>query len=760
MKRPILYWVILFILGEVFSRIISSGVVSIIGGVLLLVCMIWNRRLRKVNAMYWIGIAFFLLGVFCMHAWEEMHTFSQIPVGEPVTFQGVLLKKEEKSRYVVYDIRITELNQCRSSFLIQVEIEPSADIGEQLILGSKVQGQGRVKELLKATNPGAFDAKSYQMGNGVLLTLEDVSYEIINSPVLKWREYLYQFRSNIADIFAELLNEADASLATAMVLGDKSGLDSEIKELYQRNGIAHLIAISGLHIAMIGGSLYRLLRRLTGSYPLAACVGIVFILGYGVMTGLSGATVRAVIMLITSMGADVFGRRYDGLSAIALALWVMLISNPYQITQVGFLLSFGAVIGIALIQPIWKIYFPKLPKWSDGFFVSISVQLVLTPIMLHFFYEIPIYSIVINVIVVPIMNWLLVALLLCGGIGVFSTEIAQLPARVADFIFSLYESICKTSELLPGHTLCTGNVEVGWIVFYYMLLALAIWLFYHRKERTAFVVCTAFLVWFAVLFLPSKLTICMFDVGQGDGIYIRTPNRVHILVDGGSSTKNKVGQYVLKNGLKYYGAATVDYVFISHSDSDHYSGVKELLEEECIRIRHVVLPAITNPDTSYMELVRLAKKKRCTIFYMKRGDVLQTDGVIFRCLGPLQQDYEDKNAGSIVLQMNYGNFDMLFTGDLTAEEEKKTLEHIEGRIEVLKVAHHGSATSSSSTFLEGVRPIIACVSVGADNSYGHPAKEVMKRLEQTTEKIYLTKNCGAITIETDGKEYVIHTFLK
>ncbi len=706
--------------------------------------------------MHLIGIICFLLGVFCMHSWEKMRDFTDIPAGEQVNFCGKLIKKEEKSNYVAYIMQITEFNQCRKSFLIQVEMNPEV----KLVLGSKVQGTGTVKELLKATNPGAFDAKKYQLGNGIVLTLEEISCNVIQEPIFIWRQYLYCFRSRLADIFYKLLNETDASLATAMVLGDKAGLDSEIKELYQRNGIAHLIAISGLHIAMIGGSLYKLLRRLLGSYLVAACAGLVFILGYGVMTGLSGATIRAVIMLITSMGADVFGRRYDGLSAIALALWGMLVSNPYQITQVGFLLSFGAVIGIIVIQPLWKTYFPKLPRLLDGLCVSVSVQLVLVPIMLHYFYEIPIYSVLINVIAVPIMSLLLVALLLCGGIGILSMDVAQIPARVADFIFSIYELVCRASELLPGHTLCTGNVGLGWMVCYYVILALFVLFLYRRKIGMTSVSFVALIVCCLLVFLPNKLTVCMFDVGQGDGIYVRTPNRTHILVDGGSSTKNKVGQYVLKNGLKYYGVTTLDYVFISHSDSDHYSGIKELLEEEWIAIRHVILPAITNPDTAYMELVYLAQMRGCQIYYIQRGDVLKVDGVIFRCLSPLQQTYEDKNAGSMVLQMNYGDFDMLFTGDLTIKEEKKILEYMDGEIEVLKVAHHGSATSSSNTFLERVKPAVACISVGEGNRYGHPATEVIKRLERIVQKIYLTKNSGAITIETDGKEYQIHTFIQ
>lgn len=742
-------------LGEVVCRIISVSMACLAGCILLFVYVFYGRQFQKRNRVYMVGVVFFFLGVFCLHNWQKMLEITTLSDGTNVNFSGNVLKREESEYGVTYVMKASSLEQKSTSIRLELKLEPE----EALILGTKLEGQGVVSAFGKATNPGGYDEKSYQMGNGILLALDDVVLMQAHPPIIPWREWLYRFRSTLSQIFESVFEEANASLAVAMVLGDKTGLDSEIKELYQKNGIAHLIAISGLHIAMIGGSLYRMLRKMTGSYPIAAVVGVGFILSYGVMTGLSGATVRAIIMLITSIGADVFGRRYDGLSAIAFALLLMLISNPYQLTQVGFQLSFGAVIGIALIQPLWKLYIPKIPKVFDGLCVSISVQLVLTPIMLYYFYEIPVYSILVNVIVVPIMSFLLGALLLCGSVGLFSIKLATIPAFIANFIFELYEEICKISECLPGHTLCTGNVKPAWIILYYILLGGAMWLLYQRKKKLALGAGFVLILLFVVLYLPTRLMVCMFDVGQGDGIYIRTPNRTHILVDGGSSTKNKVGKYVLKNGLKYYGVEALDYVFVSHSDSDHYSGIKELLEEDWIDIKCVVFPAVTNPDESYQELVSLSRNRGCQIYYMKKDDVLEVSGVRFYCLSPLEQAYEDKNAGSIVLHMSYGEFDMLFTGDLTAEEELKIINDIEDKLEILKVAHHGSATSTSASFLESLRPVVACVSVGEKNRYGHPAKEVMERLKLFAEKIYLTKDNGAITIETDGNVYEVHTFL-
>lgn len=217
---------------------------------------------------------------------------------------------------------------------------------------------------------------------------------------------------------------------------------------------------------------------------------------------------------------------------------------------------------------------------------------------------------------------------------------------------------------------------------------------------------------------------------------------------------------MLKNSAKFYGAGKLDYVFVSHSDSDHYSGILELLEDDTVSVDNFVLPYITNPDESYRRLEQTAMEQGCRLYYMKRGDMLQIDGITFTCLNPETRDYADKNTGSLVLKLSYRNFDALLTGDMDKLVEECILADMDGEtIEFLKVAHHGSATASSEVFLKVVRPEVACVSVGEGNRYGHPAAEVMERLSVYAEKIYLTKDSGAITIDTDGRKYWVTPFL-
>ena len=209
--------------------------------------------------------------------------------------------------------------------------------------------------------------------------------------------------------------------------------------------------------------------------------------------------------------------------------------------------------------------------------------------------------------------------------------------------------------------------------------------------------------------------------------------------------------------MKNYGARSLDYVIVTHSDSDHYVGIRTLLENERFQIKHFILPFVDKPDEAYLMLVELAKKKGCKVYEMCRGDEIDTDGVMFTCLNPEKKTYQDKNTGCLVLELKYKEYDMLLSGDMDESVEEELIKHnlITDKMDVLKVSHHGSDSASSEGFLMKYTPSIALVSVGEKNRYGHPAMAVMERLLKYCEKIYLTKDVGAITIETDGYHYQV-----
>lgn len=765
-----IWWVSLFILGEIISLHLSNrGIIFSVFGVLCFLLgtpvflhKIWNIKIQKIVVI--MGVFFFIIGVIVMNHLicdvSQMKCFYD----KPITFEGTIIKIDKKTTKTYYIVKLQKIKVdeniygLRRKIRVEMKKEYQGDFERIVVPGMKLTMKGTGMKFRNATNPGGYDEEQYEFSDGVFLDIKNAELiEIKDKSFLK--EKLYIFREKWKTIFYILLEEREASLACAMVLGEKSSIDQEVKDLYQKNGIAHLIAISGLHIAMIGGTLYKLLRKMIGGFGVPVSMGICFILLYGMLTGMAGATVRAIIMLILFFLADLFGRKYDILTAVNISLAFMLYINPYQFRQAGFLLSYGAVLGIAYINPIWKDLYPKLPKCLEGLMVSISVQLILTPVMLYYFYEIPIYSIFLNVIVVPLMSALLAFLLIGSGIGSLCTSLGTFVMLPAKGIFKLYEMLCNVNEKLPGAVLCTGRPSFQMILFYYIGLCLLLILLYKRRwiyERITSKMFMRIYIILAMLFLTTiyisfakkgPLMLCMFDVGQGDGIFFETPKHHFILMDGGSSTKKEVGKYVLEGGLKYYGCNKVDYAFISHSDSDHYSGIKELLEDNRIEVRNVILPQIENKDEAYEELVSLAKKRECKVYYMKQGDSLLVDEVQFTCLSPKREIYEDKNQGCLVLDVVYENKRILLTGDMDEIIEEELIE--EGRIQkkydILKVSHHGSKTASSTDFLNIVSPEYAIISVGEHNRYGHPHQQVLERL----------KNSGASVIRTDQEGAVV-----
>lgn len=750
-----LYWVSLFVLGVVLSKVLPIEMIGIIVvGMILLLYYVPTTFFKVNNRILLIGILFYLMGSVCFLYVNQKYKVINKIQEEKITFSGVIVEKEIRKKEIKYIVKTDKIQEKRLKARIVLKMNAS----QKLIPGQYIEGYGCRELFRKSTNPGGFDEKSYQLGKGNMLLLSNIEILRMKNSSLIY-EILYKLRLYFTNQYDKLLGEQNASLASAMVLGDKTNLQPEIKELYQRNGIAHLIAISGLHIAMIGGTLYHFIRRVFGSYAFAAFLGSIFIILYGIMTGGTGATLRAVIMLSIAIFADVFGRKYDMLTGIAFALFFMLIDNPFQIAQVGFLLSYAAVLGIAIIQPVWKYVFPKIPRCADGLTVSVSVQLILTPILLYFFYEIPIYGVVLNIVVIPLMSILLAILLLALGISIFSIDIAFFIAKGAEYIFKIYELLCSFSEELPFHTICLGRPSWIWIILYYILLASLIYFLYKKRLEFVMIHFVVFFFLLLSLFYSNQLKICMFDVGQGDSIYIQTTHKSHILIDAGSTTKTFIGKYILRNGLKYYGCNHIDYAIVTHLDKDHFSGIMELLDHSYIKIEKLVLPAIQNPDSFYLKLEEKAKLRGCKVYYMKKGDSFLVDDVQFWCLNPEKNIYSNKNQGSIVLHMQYKEFDALFTGDIDADIEKENIDDFSKNIEFLKVAHHGSKSSSCELFLEQVSPKIAGISVGEGNGYGHPSKEVLRNLKRYCKKIYLTKDNGAITIMTNGVYYKVIPYL-
>ncbi|MFR6044289.1 MAG: ComEC/Rec2 family competence protein [[Ruminococcus] lactaris] len=567
---------------------------------------------------------------------QQMTLAEEIPDGTEVSVSGTVEWVREKEKITAVCLR---KNQVRYAGTILKEsklvvcIRPD-QLKEQLNIGDKVIAEGEKESFDAARNPGNFDQKEYYRKQGIHVkvradTLEKQSeksllYDRIKNEMWKWRKKLSgQLQTKMGSYYGGTMS--------AILLGEKSGLDEEMRKLYQKNGMGHLLAISGLHMSLIGMGLYSFLRKAGTSFFTAGMAGSSFLLLYTGMTGNGIASQRAWIMFAMRMGAEITGREYDALTGLAAAaVWIC----------------------------IW-FYRLKERRTEKEQRKTKSRE-----------------------------RWM-------GVPGILL--------------------VCL-SVLLPG----------------------SCWLMHQ---------------------VQGQVTVTVLDVGQGDGICIRMPGGKNCLIDGGSSDVSSVGAYRIEPYLLYCGIRNIDYAFVSHGDEDHISGIRELLEDQRlgIGIRTLVLPAEEYWDEKLKELAVLAAENGTRIAEIHAGEQV-VDGtgeqkMSLRCIGPEMGLSESGNAASMVLQAEYGNFSMLLTGDVEGAGEKQLVKSGRlGKCRILKAAHHGSKNSGTEEFLDAVEPQIVLISAGRGNRYGHPHEETLERLKSRNCQVYSTQQCGAVTIQSDGKK--------
>lgn len=643
-------------------------------------------------------------------------------------------------------------------------------------IGNRVRFFGEIQKFQKPGNYGQFDEFSYYKGKGIDYKVYGQTMKIVDGKTAVLREGLRRIKDRMWEVYKQVLGEKEAGIIGAMILGQKSFLAEETKELYQKNGISHVLAISGLHISLIGFFLYGLLRR-TGMKEAFCCILSVFlIVSYGVLTNFGVSTFRAVTMLACVFVGKCMGRTYDAKSAMALSGMILLVQNPQVIGQSGFLLSFGAVIGIAYVVPLMLEVLPDNYKKNNNktvfrlkqtlvkaLVLSISVNLTILPVLSHFFYEISLYSIVLNLLVIPLLSLLILLALFGGVLGLIYLPLGEFLMGGVTCILRFYQFMCEWFESLPYSTFLLGKMEIPQMVMYYLVFGLVLFCLKKYKRK---------IILFGLLFLSvtffkkeyGGLEVTFLDVGQGDCIFMKVPGGGNYLIDGGSVTVNQVGKYRIEAFLKAKAIRKLDYIFVTHLDADHVSGIEELLlgsSRGGVAITGLVLTKTVAEDETYERIRKIAREAGITIYYMKRGDIIKNGKLGITCLHP-DQGFEttSRNGFSLVLSLSYGNFDLLLTGDVEMDGESAMFGGgLLKDYDVLKVAHHGSKNSTSMEFLEVIKPEVAVISCGKGNRFGHPHKELLDRFSQKGISVMSTSLWGAISIKTDGENVKVEPFL-
>jgi len=623
---------------------------------------------------------------------------------------------------------------------------------DRLKIGMQIAVNGFVELPERARNPGQFDFRAYCRAKEISGVFQADEVRILSKEYLWIPEMFRRFGVFCSGQLQMISEPSDQGILRAVLLGDKSDLDEDLYKMYQRNGISHVLAISGLHVSVIGMGLWKCLRNAGAGYLGAGLLAFVCLFAYGSVTGFGPSVIRSVTMMGISFLAAVYGRTYDIPSALCVPAIGLLMRYPFLLTQGSFQLSFLAVGAIFFPGD----YLARRWKWNGfrkNLLASLSIQLVTMPVVLYHFYEIPPYGVIMNLVVVPLMTYVLISGLAALAISFFSLPAARLCLGGAHYILRFYQMLCNKMELISSTGLIWGRPNGINICLFYLLFLFTIWISVRKRPR--WFVMAAVGILFLMPVQKDGLHVTFLDVGQGDGIFLES-NGFTLLVDCGSSESRSVGEETLVPFLKYHGVYEIDAVVISHADEDHVNGIRYLMETpECgISIGSVIVADDGMIDETEEALLQLVRERGIAIDFMEAGESVPGilgEQVMVRCLHPNKGIERDKNENSLVLEVVYGDFRMLLTGDAGSKaEQMMQISQMLEPVTVLKAGHHGSATSTGQDFLDQICPSYVILSYGEGNAYGHPDQAVLERCKEAGAQICATAEMGAIHIWTDG----------
>lgn len=818
--------------------------------IILLTTILWivrNKNIRSMVALFFMFI-FFVMGVLnIMSTGKKEKLCTEIGDRElPCTVSGKIKEIKTDGLSDTYYIMADSIVSSEFAYKGKIGIVIYTSAGKErknnpgntdhiyldYINGDYICMSGTVSVPDSATNPGTFDQYIYLRNKGYYLCISNGTIESGNHRPYSIEGFLYGIKNRCTKIIDNSFDSESAGIVKAMLVADKSTLDKNIKKLYSENGIAHIMAISGVHVAIIGMTLYGFLRKLRIGRLISGTFSIAIIILYGIMTGMSSSTERAVIMLILSIAAEYFGRKTDAPTSMGFAMIIMVLGNPYVILDAGFQLSFAAITGVTVVAPqlrkllrMFKRFIKEadekkkqkhkkimslrkmIIKLIDALVVGIASFITTTPVIIYYYYQFSPYSILINLIVIPLVSLIVGGSILVVLTGLFFTGAAVVMTYPVRLILFGYKYLCIFASGLPGASVLVGHISIGMVFVYYLsvvlIFAILRMIRIGKTEREGPIL---YLMLATVLFLTvvyevysydKSLKVVYMDVGQGDGVLLRTSGHGGILIDGGSSSNKRVGEYVMVPVLKYYGVSEVEYAFVSHGDVDHVSGLEYLLNEEQsgVHVVNLVLPEYGDHD-ALQELKSEATANNVNIIYMKPGDNItynhqHAETINIECLYPDEeagQGVLDTNNLSMILKTTItwdvreadienlnkssdsdASLSLLFVGDAGIAAEKRLIELYEknsqGEIsdsiacDILKVGHHGSRNSSGSDFLKRVSAMYGIISCGKDNRYGHPHAETLERLKMADTKYMTTREHGAIILSIERGDWSLSGYI-
>ena len=589
---------------------------------------------------------------------------------------------------------------------------------ENIELGDKVVVKGKYTLPKKATIPNNFDYQKYLYNNHIFYIMYAEELKIIK----KNQNITFKIKKYILD---KTSNYTNNGYLNAFIIGDKT--DLEFYETYQNNGISHLFALSGMHISMLSLIIYKLVNK----FKHKDLIVIMFLLFYITLTNFSASILRTIIFFIILKLNKKLDLNISTKNALLITLSIIMIYNPLIVFDIGFqysgLVTFGLIVSTKYYK---KNYFYNL------FITSFIALLFSVPITLYNNYELNLLSILNNLINVPLITFVIYPLSLLTFLLKFLEPIYNLTINLLEFINNI-SSIFSLNIIVP-------KVHIIFYLIYYLL----IYLYIESNNKKYILIACLYLLSFKLKpFIDRNNYVYYLDVGQGDSSLI-IYNDIVVMNDTGGTSNYNVSSGCIKL-LKSLGYSHIDYLILTHGDFDHMGDSIYLINN--FKVKNVVL---NNDSFNELETNLIKELKKKKIKYYQNVEKIPISNNIITILNTEEYDNENDNSNVIYIELN--NYKFMFMGDAGVDKEKDILErHNISNIDVLKVGHHGSKTSSSKSFINKINPKYSIISVGKNNRYGHPNKEVLNNLDHS--KIYRTDEDGSIIFKIKNNKLKIET---
>ena len=650
-------------------------------------------------------------------------------------------KQIEEKAVIISDIQekeykyIYEAKFLKNNKKVLISIKKSQQI-DKINYGDLIYLEGKLEIPKIATNYKGFDYRQY-------LKTKKIQGIVIadNVKILKAKyknNLIYQMQKKIKAIIKEKLPSETGDLLLAILLGDKKDLSEQIQINFKNSNLSHMLAVSGAHVSyIIIGLTYITQNSIMGKRK-ARVFCIFFLIIFMAITNFTPSVTRACIMAILTLVSKILYKKADIYTNISISALIILLYNPYSLLDLGFKLSFGGTIGIVIFMRFIKKKQeePKLLNYIKQMaLVSICANIIIIPIIMNNFNTVSLTFLVSNILASPILAIIVIVGFSIIIISIISHSLSNLLVFWLNPILNLLIKISSFCSKLPFAKILVVTPYIFNILFYYTIILYLV--NYNNlkqfiKKKTVILLSIILILSnFIFYILPQDLKIYFIDVGQGDSTLIVTPSKKTILIDGGGSESFDVGEKVLLPYLLDRRIRKIDYIMISHFDTDHCKGIFTVIEN--LKVKNIIISKQAEKSENYKKFKEIVANKKINIILVKAGDKIKIDKYIyFKILFPTEKLIMQNplNNNSIVSQLNYKSFKMLFTGDIEEIAEKEILNLQKDKLKstILKVAHHGSNTSSTQEFINSVKPELALIGVGKNNTFGHPSECVVEKL--------------------------------